>query len=297
MNFFTRDKKILITSGVVVILLAGGVFVWQQGWIAPKTVQILDETANWETYTAEEFSFKYPSNWSQETIIPIGSGAIQEFKNKDFTLTFEFRGNYSQADGKPYEDLTYDFLKFKYVLPTKYLDGQEAIQVLPRAGSENKNQVYLFSKDKKSILRLELDTLSEEDAKIVEGQRIFDQILSTFKFLEADASVIVLTPNGGEKWRIGETYEINWKASLYPANSDVLITLLGKAEDTIVKTTNTGSYRWTVPQALQGTSPSGSSYTIPLGGDTYKIAIYIDGGGAGKANVSDNYFSIVSPNP
>jgi len=42
----------------------------------------------------------------------------------------------------------------------------------------------MFSKDKKSIYTLELTTNSEDVSLIEEGQKIFAQILSSFKFLE-----------------------------------------------------------------------------------------------------------------
>lgn len=75
-----------------------------------------------------------------------------------------------------------------YQVKTLEVDDQEARQPLPRAGSENINLVMFFSRDSEFVYRLELKTgksavdASEEDIK--EGQKLFDNILSTFQFIE-----------------------------------------------------------------------------------------------------------------
>ena len=108
-------------------------------------------------------------------------------------------------------------------------------------------------------------------------------------------SITVISPHGGEKWITGNTYTIKWTTVGFPTSSSIQIGLrdtrydpnLGSGETTIVNTTNSGSYNWTIP------FQSGSM--ILGAGNVYKIIIYIDGGGPGKYDESDYYFSIVSP--
>ena len=74
------------------------------------------------------------------------------------------------------------------VLEKITINGQEGRQILPRAGSENINEVVFFSKDEQFIYHLSLQTGTTPDktpvAKVQEGQKIFTQILPTFKFIK-----------------------------------------------------------------------------------------------------------------
>ena len=48
---------------VIIILLAGGFFAWQYFGVPGKEAG--DETANWKTYTNNQYGFKikYPKDW------------------------------------------------------------------------------------------------------------------------------------------------------------------------------------------------------------------------------------------
>ncbi len=143
-----------------------------------------DSTANWKIYTNDGISFKYPSDWIQAPKQSSGSGWSVEITDtqKVYAITFSSFGNYNQQTGKPYTTVA-DFLGFPYQLKTVDMDGIQALQGLPRAGSENANAVYFFSKDAKSIYTLGFDTDRNKPDKIQDGQAIFDQILSTFEFI------------------------------------------------------------------------------------------------------------------
>jgi len=107
-------------------------------------------------------------------------------------------------------------------------------------------------------------------------------------------SITLISPNGGERWEVGKTYTIRWEAPGYTPDTSVQIALrvagvdpnLSSGEATIANTKNTGSYTWKIPAQLEG---------MVLGaGNVYKIIIRIAGGGPGKYDLSDEYFSIVS---
>ena len=76
-----------------------------------------------------------------------------------------------------------EYINIPYKVKEVVVDGQKAVQPLPRAGGENTFGVFFFSKDSKNIINLELDT-PKDGSKLQEGQKIFDQILSTFRFLD-----------------------------------------------------------------------------------------------------------------
>ncbi|PIP23720.1 MAG: hypothetical protein COX90_02840 [Candidatus Nealsonbacteria bacterium CG_4_10_14_0_2_um_filter_38_17] len=91
-------------------------------------------------------------------------------------------------------------------------------------------------------------------------------------------SITILSPNGGEKWQIGQTYEIKWVASGLSSvginiENDAINLSTGIADNV---SPGIGSYSWTIPSSLAV-------------GDKYEILI----GGEKVIDVSDNYFSIV----
>jgi len=100
----------------------------------------------------------------------------------------------------------------------------------------------------------------------------------------------IISPNGGEVWEIGKTYEIKWETGGFSQSAPVQIRIYNVnysseagdcSEYVISNTINTGKYYWT--PKLWGKCPEGNGY---------KIKIYIEGSG----DESDNTFSIVSSN-
>jgi len=102
--------------------------------------------------------------------------------------------------------------------------------------------------------------------------------------------IAVTLPNGGENLMKGSTYRIQWATTGYGSDASVQIGLrdarydvnIDKGEVTIINTINSGSYSWAIPSTTEV-------------GSQFKIVIYIDGGGPGKYDLSDDYFSIVEP--
>lgn len=141
-----------------------------------------DPTADWTTYHDNGFLFKHPIDWIVNPVLGVGGGIIISVKDPLGIYTFSLRTerNYNQDTQMPYKSI-YEYLKISYQLKTKIVDGIEAIQALPRAGSESDFAVFLFSKSNQSILTVELVT-PRDGSKIIEGEILFDQILSTFRF-------------------------------------------------------------------------------------------------------------------
>jgi hypothetical protein len=110
-------------------------------------------------------------------------------------------------------------------------------------------------------------------------------------------SITVTSPNGGEQWKVGETHNITWNSS-YPFNSTIQIGIYDtrydteggpRSEMTIINTTNNGNYSWTIPSKI------GNLDLTVTDSPVYKIKIYVNGGGEGKMDQSDNTFTIVAP--
>lgn len=115
--------------------------------------------------------------------------------------------------------------------------------------------------------------------------------------------ITVLSPNGGEKWKIGETYNITWDSSYYDRREKIDISLLKQKMDEgieianvyIVKgVDNTGSYKWTVPVSF----PFSADRLVDIvDGNYYKVFVGLaDSGESNKSNesdASDNFFYLV----
>ncbi|MBI3638570.1 hypothetical protein HY227_02395 [Candidatus Wolfebacteria bacterium] len=107
-------------------------------------------------------------------------------------------------------------------------------------------------------------------------------------------SITVLSPNGGENWKVGETHAIKWSSKYSSMAAYPTITI--KLTDTrptanilpntalIDKVFDTGSYDWKIPSKLG---------SISLGGNTYKVKIERDIGNVGvDIDSSDSTFII-----
>ena len=144
-------------------------------------------TANWKTYRNEAVTFKFPSSWEEKPVVTSDSGYTQEFNDPQnkYTLTFSSLKNYNPATGEPYASID-EYINMPYKVKAVTIDGQDGRQPLPRAGSEHIIAVMFFSKDSRNIYTLKLQTgnnpMDTNEAKAKEAQKLFDQILSTFKF-------------------------------------------------------------------------------------------------------------------
>jgi hypothetical protein len=94
------------------------------------------------------------------------------------------------------------------------------------------------------------------------------------------SSIKILSPNGGEKWMVGETYEIRWTGGFNVKNVFISLLDYNKPQSdrnftpyTIASyTSNTGVYKWTIPSWLGGVTLGGSNYKIYVGGYGYDEA-------------------------
>lgn len=106
----------------------------------------------------------------------------------------------------------------------------------------------------------------------------------------------VVSPNGGEIWEIGKTYQIKWDGSDFPSNAPVEIKLQDSREDhnnpyggqTIANTVNTGTYDFLVPNSLGPLSDG------QLGGtEVYTVSVQVHLDNLTVADDSDAPFDIV----
>jgi len=97
-------------------------------------------------------------------------------------------------------------------------------------------------------------------------------------------SITVLSPNGGEQWEVGKTYNIVWESSNLTSTDKILVSIVGSGGEQHLAYNlagNLGTYTWTVP----------SNFTV----GSYKIKVEgCKSTGQCRSDQSDNYFTIVS---
>lgn len=211
-------KKILIVILAVLSVALASVLGYQK-LTQPETnqpiVAISDETADWKTYTNDQYGFemKYPENWfsyeseGMEVISTFSKESYEKynfsapdgqklgesygliwinFPNKpleQFLLLVEKSIDIQKQSSSPYriannitEDLNIDGLKGYRI----YYDGKSFFRF--ENGEKSVNIVYLLAgKENENIIRMEGGF---RGSKSDEYARIFDQMLSTFKFIK-----------------------------------------------------------------------------------------------------------------
>jgi hypothetical protein len=96
-------------------------------------------------------------------------------------------------------------------------------------------------------------------------------------------SITVLSPNGGETYKIGDTVKISWSGNnLGVSNINISWCKSNSGCNNIVtRIPNSGNYSWTIPATF-----APGSYKIQIGNDDIDNAV---------SDESDNYFTITSP--
>jgi hypothetical protein len=169
---------------------------------SPTPVAAYSPLTNWVTYKSSQdyYEIKVPKEWIQSPL-PTGVKRTVIFQSPDglYRITVAGQDNKNKVTGKPYPSLD-EFIGLPYTVKSYTVDGQEARQPLPRAGSENYDKVYFFSKDTASLLSIEMlvgdGTLKDHRVTgdtLEIGSHIFDQVVSTFKF----ADIPTPTPTDG----------------------------------------------------------------------------------------------------
>ena len=113
---------------------------------------------------------------------------------------------------------------------------------------------------------------------------IFDRSDNYFSIIEAEESITIISPNGGEKWKVGETHDILWEAGGVETVYARIIHGEDKMGVEIISGIlgSLGKYSWTIGQEIMSSR------------DDYQISIFGENTlGQVISDKSNNYFSIV----
>ena len=190
---------------IALVILTGGILTWQYWWVSKEEVKppeikvpeevIEEETANWKTYRNEEYGFeiKYPTDWKvdssfpgrlrpgQEDFQPGISPQVFSFAPKEIDLTEEASeisiyvappGYFTCPPGIPIDCISGQSGEIIVgEIKAMFLEGKST-KYCPPEGREVK-EIYLCKSN--NYFRFYTTKQKEE---------IFNQMLSTFRFLE-----------------------------------------------------------------------------------------------------------------
>ena len=196
--------KIIIIGAVVVIIAAAGYFVLTQESEIPSLSQdseMTSETDNWKIYRNEEYGFevKYPEDWFIKAnddiyIVPLNLQIAKENGEPIFENVVNLIENHALIsissiefyEDKTVEEIAIIFRGEKSLKESIFIGGKETYKVT----LEKKGDNGQISKDT-TIISVFLENLKNkrllfqiESASMGNYQEIFNQILSTFKFIE-----------------------------------------------------------------------------------------------------------------
>ncbi len=259
-------------------------------------------TSTWKTYRNEQYGFEIRYPQVLEDIKKVSTFIIAE--GDDISLTINRNAIFDCDNVKTWiataiegkEKIVKELLV--NLTPAKFISQFE---IYSARGYLEKRLYTCIKSNPPTVLDFRILKYSDERDK--KYSTAFDQILSTFKFIEPSSSspstapkITVLSPNGGEQWKIGETHTIRWSSSGYSGNID--ISLLKQKMDFGVEIAtlyvakgvpNTENYSWTIPASF--TIDANRSIDISSG-NYYKIIVGAPGSQNDKYDASDNFFTI-----
>ena len=235
-----------------------------------------NKTADWQTYTNKEYGFeiKYPKDyyanieekkgvWGVSVLMRI---AIDQEKISDYITPL----------------ISIHAVDKNFILGTR--DWKDF-----KIGGINGSISYTWKGSKLELCEIVFKSKTNQNFYITTKynpleDKITNQILSTFKFIEQKPSITIISPNGGETWQIGNIHNITWQDNVTTSDNIVKIVLETPTGNNILgiiaQTIDTGFYQWNTTLNLgMGQKLSPGNYKIDMcKGDV------CDG--------SDNYFTI-----
>lgn len=200
MNKNQKGLAPIIIILIVVAILAGGILAWQCGWISktptptptstptptPTPTSTPDETADWKTYTNEEYGFevKYPDSWiiDEKTYNTVKPLYVLSLSNKQ-----KFKTGRIEID---IQSTTYPSI----LSWAKEAHGPHGLQEVKVGKEEILGQQFIEKKKiftglLKNNFLYQIILFGEiEEPKKSEIETVYNQILSTFKFLDETAN-------------------------------------------------------------------------------------------------------------
>lgn len=303
MSFITQGKtnwEFLLIVVIFAAIVGGGIFWYsarQEIPYQPPEIQgptEVDETADWQTYKNEEYGFeiKYVTDLSNigAVILDRKVPSIEVVDNNFFPAGAVDENNCISLSDAPLptiftKKLTINGMKF-CMGGTYEWDTDSKVILYYNYTTKKDDNYFLFEFDIKALeAPCDFSQANQENCfDRNKAEEFFEDILSTFRFIEEEPYVKVIFPNGGEKLRFEETYEIIWESR---GVDKIGIILIDESKGWECQ----GS-RYDIP-ASAGKCDWEADRVICDAGHKFKIKITSSDGKI--SDESDAYFSIANP--
>ena len=200
MKLFNKEvsNQEVIIGSIVLIILAGGIFAWQRGWlkdIQRQEVQQENETANWEIYRDLKYGYeiKYPNGWQIENLSTVYDEAssikndvrfyppqvtLYDKSAKDPFIEVEVLDN-SEGNSIP--------VTFRFTWPTSCKDvevGDLRFCQFNMYAEDPFGDVTVYALSKDNLIYIVAIKCDLPKCRSTEEFKVFEQVLSTFEFID-----------------------------------------------------------------------------------------------------------------
>ncbi|XOB41740.1 MAG: DUF5667 domain-containing protein [Candidatus Nealsonbacteria bacterium] len=193
-----------------------------------KLEQLLAETADWNIYNNHIFGYKIkypddifaiiPTSFSDNKntlfeIVPQAAVTIQIGQNPERLSVIDW------IEQTP-DDISFFIRKYKDTIETININEKECARVISVTQSQGRPMEQWVHTVIPFETRMVVISKVEED-KSYNLEQVYQKMLPTFEFVELEEAeeapkveekpyIKVISPNGGEEWKVGSTYNITW---------------------------------------------------------------------------------------
>jgi len=244
----------------------------------PENIQ--NVTAGWKIYQNEEygFLFQYPEEYDNIENCKIIEGKLSKLQMGQITIEV--------LDVDKFIYYLQNTLK-EYSSESILIDKKQGIKVNYVWGGIKDTFVFFIEKNKIYKISLYGGTscleIGQKRSDVPSDSGTFKKILSTFKFYKPQKEFIrVISPNGGENLKIGETYNVTWNSRGIEDNVKIYLEeKINKKRIEIGNASNTGSFDWTIDKVFD---------------DAYKLVVEgVSSGNQTKIEDESNDYFYITP--
>ena len=188
-----KNNSVLIILSLFLVILVGLVaFLGYQNYQLQKQISLLttptptasaialataDPTANWNTFTTDLFSLKYPNDWNVPVKSTDSSGDTSyTFESGNFVITEGSGGIFNLEQKQSYDQLIAYEKKVTTGLKSITVSGIKTVEYFDTDGPSTSAPTIVLTDTKKNVYLISMAIPAESNSNL------FDQIISTFKF-------------------------------------------------------------------------------------------------------------------
>ena len=182
-----------ILLGIFILcLVAGGAYLFRNSHVNPQVTPpiMTDKTANWKTLSTSSFSLQYPSSWNNPVKTPLSTREEYSFKPSNLVIDIGFYYDQLNQRPKTYAEETAIEKSSAVGQQDVTVDGIKTQRYIHKIGDSTTQQTVILPGNGNNIIWISMSFPPGSDFSV------FDQILSTFKFINQTPAINVRVVGG-----------------------------------------------------------------------------------------------------